>query len=125
MAELHKQWNESTPLQHAYYAEQAREEHEDATITVPTRMEESFSELIRTGRQRSESKTSTYEGGQLSFQLQNVLKEAEPEVLETSVAQGLKLLQKLKERLQSKAQDSPEAMQWTQQIGGFDGYLCR
>lgn len=53
---------------------------------------------------------------QQSFQLHDLLKDAEPEVLEISVKQGLKLLEKLKKPLTSKASQDSDAPQWIQQI---------
>ena len=53
---------------------------------------------------------------QKSFQLQTLLKDAGPKMLETSVEQGLKLLDQLKAPLLDKMQNSPDAEQWIQQI---------
>ena len=51
-----------------------------------------------------------------SFQLQTLLKDAGPGMLETSVEQGVKLLQQLKAPLLNKMENSPDAEQWLQQI---------
>ena len=53
---------------------------------------------------------------QKSFQLQTILKDAGPEMLETSVQQGVKLLDQLKAPLLSKMENSPDAEQWISQI---------
>ena len=53
---------------------------------------------------------------QKSFQLQTLLKDAGPKMLETSVEQGVKLLDHLKAPLLNKMQNSPDAEQWIQQI---------
>ena len=53
---------------------------------------------------------------QKSFQLQTLLKDAGPEMLETSVEQGVKLLDQLKAPLLSKMGNSPDAEQWIHQI---------
>ena len=53
---------------------------------------------------------------QKSFQLQTLLRDAGPEMLETSVEQGVKLLDQLKAPLLSKIGNSPDAEQWIQQI---------
>lgn len=53
----------------------------------------------------------------MDFQLQSLLKDATPEQLEASVAQGLKLLDQLKAPMSSEATDSTDASQWVQQIG--------
>ncbi|KAL8823786.1 MAG: hypothetical protein Q9191_005550 [Dirinaria sp. TL-2023a] len=96
---------------------------ENTMIRTPSKLDEF--PYVPTGRQRSVSNTSAGEGGQRSFQLQRVLQDAEPEVLETSVTQGVKLLEKLKEPLQSKAQDSPDAVQWIQQIENLQKQAVR
>lgn len=51
-----------------------------------------------------------------SFQLQTLLKDAGPKMLETSVEQGVKLLDQLKAPLLNKMGNSPDAEQWIQQI---------
>lgn len=51
-----------------------------------------------------------------SFQLQTLLKDAGPELLETSVEQGVKLLGQLKTPLLDKMANSPDAEQWIRQI---------
>ena len=53
---------------------------------------------------------------QKTFQLQTLLKDATPELLETSVEQGVKLLDQLKAPLLDKMENSPDAEQWIQQI---------
>ena len=53
----------------------------------------------------------------LDFQLQSLLKDATPEQLEASVAQGLKLLVQLKVPMSDEATSGPDAAQWVQQIG--------
>lgn len=53
---------------------------------------------------------------QKSFQLQTLLKDAGPELLETSVEQGVKLLDQLKAPLLDKMENSPDAEQWIRQI---------
>lgn len=51
-----------------------------------------------------------------SFHLQTLLKDAGPRMLETSVEQGVKLLESLKAPLRIKMENSPDAEQWIQQI---------
>ena len=51
------------------------------------------------------------------FQLQNLLKDASPEVLERGVEQGVKLLGDLRAPMLEKAEGSSDAGQWIQQIG--------
>lgn len=63
------------------------------------------------------SQASAQDEGQPSFQIHHLLKDAEPEILESSVDQGVRLLQRLRKPLESKAPDSSDAMQWVQQIG--------
>lgn len=53
---------------------------------------------------------------QKSFQLQKLLKDAEPGTLEIGVEEGVKHLEKLKAPLLDKMKDSPDAVQWIQQI---------
>lgn len=66
---------------------------------------------------------STMSSGQLennqteSFQLQTLLKEATPEMLETSVEEGVRLLDGLKDQMLTKGGDSSDTAQWIQQIG--------
>ena len=54
---------------------------------------------------------------QKTFQLQTLLKDASPQMLEESVEQGVKLLDRLKGTMVEKLQDSVDAEQWIQQIG--------
>lgn len=51
-----------------------------------------------------------------SFQLQTALKDANPEVLEKGVEEGVRFLQRLKSPLVNKMENSPDAEQWIQQI---------
>ena len=53
---------------------------------------------------------------QKSFQLQALLKDAGPALLESSVEHGVKLLDQLKAPLLDKMGNSPDAEQWIQQI---------
>lgn len=53
---------------------------------------------------------------QKTFQLQTLLQNATPKMLEDSVQQGVKLLDKLKTPLAAKMANSPDAEQWIQQI---------
>ncbi|KAL2048436.1 hypothetical protein N7G274_000348 [Stereocaulon virgatum] len=53
---------------------------------------------------------------QQTFQLQTLFKHASPEMLEASVEQGVKLLERLRAPLVEKMQNSPEAEQWIEQI---------
>lgn len=54
---------------------------------------------------------------QKTFQLQTLLKHASPQMLEASVEQGVKLLDRLKGTMLEKLQNSVDAEQWIQQIG--------
>ncbi len=51
------------------------------------------------------------------FQLQSLLKDAPPDMLERGVEQGVKLLENLRKPLLEKLEGSPDAAQWIQQIG--------
>ena len=51
-----------------------------------------------------------------AFQLQTLLKDAGPKMLESSVEQGVSLLDQLKVPLLEKMENSPDAEQWIQQI---------
>ena len=51
------------------------------------------------------------------FQLQSLLKDAPPDMLERGVEQGVKLLEELRKPLLDKVEGSPDAAQWIQQIG--------
>lgn len=61
---------------------------------------------------------------QHNFQLQELLKDASPEALESSVEQGVKLLERLKTPMVSKIDDTPDAKQWIDQIGKFRLLKC-
>lgn len=54
---------------------------------------------------------------QKTFQLQTLLKDASPRMLEASVEQGVKLLDRLKGTMLEKLQNSVDTEQWIQQIG--------
>ena len=71
---------------------------------------------LQEGR-RSLSPSSVRDEGQQSFQIHRLLKDAEPEILEEGVDQGVKLLQKLKALMQEKASNGSDASQWIKQIG--------
>ncbi|KAI4255106.1 MAG: hypothetical protein LQ352_002735 [Teloschistes flavicans] len=71
------------------------------------------------------SQASAQDEGQPSFQIHHLLKDAEPEILESSVDQGVRLLQRLRKPLESKAPDSSDAMQWVQQIGNLQKQAAR
>lgn len=69
---------------------------------------------------KPQSHLSSGDGGQQkerNFQLQALLKDATPEMLESSVEEGVKLLYKLKVPMVTKMSDSLDAGQWIQQIG--------
>ena len=53
---------------------------------------------------------------QRNFQLQSLLAQASPEVLESSVERGVQLLDELKKPMVDKLQQSSDASQWVQQI---------
>lgn len=53
---------------------------------------------------------------QKTFQLQTLLQNTSPKMLEDSVEQGVKLLDRLKAPLAAKIGNSPDAEQWIQQI---------
>lgn len=102
--------------------QQDEEPHENTTEHV-MKTEDPPPEVTSPTRRRSTSQTSTSRADQPSFQLQKLLQGSDTETLETSVAQGLKLLERLVNFLQCKGQDSPEAVQWIQQIGMVDFFL--
>ena len=54
---------------------------------------------------------------QTTFQLQTLLNDASPQMLEASVEQGVKLLDRLKGPMVEKLQNGVDAGQWIQQIG--------
>lgn len=51
-----------------------------------------------------------------TFQLQTLLRDASPQMLEASVEQGVELLDQLKAPLLAKVDNNPDAEQWIQQI---------
>ena len=59
---------------------------------------------------------------QKTFQLQTLLKDASPEMLEASVEHGVKLLNQLKATMLEKMQNNVDAEQWIQQIGKWLSY---
>lgn len=61
---------------------------------------------------------------QKAFSLQNLLKDASPGILESSVEQGVKLLEDLKKPMLNKIGDTPDAKQWIAQIGKFMLLIC-
>lgn len=60
-----------------------------------------------------------------TFQLQTLLKDAGPNMLESSVEQGVKLLDQLKVPLLEKMEHSPDAEQWIQQIDILKKQACK
>lgn len=54
---------------------------------------------------------------QKTFQLQTLLKDTTPQMLEASVEQGVKLLDRLKGVMVEKLQSTVDAEQWMQQVG--------
>lgn len=65
---------------------------------------------------REQSPEQAHDDGQRTFQLHTLLKDAEPEVLEAGVQQGLKLLRNLKSLLTARAPDNQDSLQWVEQI---------
>ncbi len=63
------------------------------------------------------SSTEIDDQHQKTFQLQTLLRDASPQMLEASVEQGVKLLDRLKGTMLEKLQNSFDAEQWIQQIG--------
>ena len=63
------------------------------------------------------SKAELEEQSPKTFQLQTLLKDADPQMLESSVEQGVKLLDQLKAPLVAKMDNNPDVEQWIQQIG--------
>ena len=51
---------------------------------------------------------------QTTFQLQTLFKDASPKLLEESVEEGVKLLDRIKAPLAAKLANSPDAEQWIQ-----------
>lgn len=58
-----------------------------------------------------------------TFQLQKLLTEATPELLETSVEEGVRLLDNLKGQMLTDGAASTDATQWIQQIGIYNRQL--
>ncbi|KAG8526802.1 uncharacterized protein KY384_008231 [Bacidia gigantensis] len=54
-----------------------------------------------------------------NFQLQNLIKDATPQILESAVEASVELLNELRGPLLAKIDDSPDAEQWLQQIDGL------
>jgi len=67
---------------------------------------------------RKQSPERAHEDGQRTFQLHTLLEDAEPEVLEAGVQQGLRLLRNLKSPLTARAPENSDASEWVKQIGG-------
>lgn len=63
------------------------------------------------------SSTDMDDQHQRTFQLQTLLKDASPRMLEASVEHGVKLLNRLKDTMLEKLQNSVDAELWIQQIG--------
>ena len=63
------------------------------------------------------SSTEIDDQHQRTFQLQTLLKDASPRMLEASVEHGVKLLNRLKDTMLEKLQNSVDAELWIQQIG--------
>ena len=66
---------------------------------------------------RGRSPEQALEDGQRTFQLHSLLKDAEPEVLEAGVQQGLRLLRNLRSPLTARAAETLDASEWVKQIG--------
>lgn len=71
-----------------------------------------------------ETSVESPERRQEVFQLQNLLKDASPAILESSVEQGVKLLEALKNPMLNKIGDTPDAKQWIAQIGKHLLLMC-
>lgn len=109
-------WNILPELERANYAAQAASSNDQSYgIKSEPTAEAKLHKALSTVNPPVSSADSE-DQKQKSFQLQMLLKDAGPEMLETSVEQGVKLLDQLKAPLLSKMENSPDAEQWIQQI---------
>ena len=95
----------------------------EAGTTANSDPQQSIEEDSPSKKSEPAGPTEEVEGEQQkSFQLQGLLKDAGPEMLEQSVEEGVKLLDDLKGPLIEKMTNDQDSEQWLQQIGML--YQC-
>lgn len=111
---LYQEWLQLTPTQRQTYETYARKNPQSKNTNVkfePIKANLKMKDVLPVGDPGQDSQQK------MDFQLQSLLKDATPEQLEASVAQGLKLLDQLKGPMSDEATSGSDAAQWMQQIG--------
>lgn len=141
---IRDQWSSLSPTQRAQYETRAKSvansSGEDHPLASPAEHSRSSSPEPHAMKRESQSLTNAHSNVPLdeppisaaelseqrpkSFQLQTLLEGASPQILESSVEQGLELLDQLKAPLVARAENTPDAEQWIQQIGKASSYGC-
>lgn len=109
-------WIGVDPSERAKYAAQAgSSDHQVLGIKPEPSTESKIHETLLTDEPRI-SAAELERHRHTTLQLQNLLKDAGPNMLESSVEQGVRVLDQLKVPLLDKMEHSPDAEQWIQQI---------
>lgn len=110
-------WLKLTSPERRPYEDEAKESSKNLDIKLaPIKSELSLKDALPIN-EASSCSTSSQTQPKKSFQLQELLDDSTPEILEASVEQGVRLLDTLKQPLLDKTSANPDAAQWIQQIG--------
>lgn len=110
-------WLKFSSVERQRYEEEARQDEASHAIKLePIKAELTVKDLLPIDQLTTDT-SETQDVPKETFQLQKLLTEATPELLETSVEEGVRLLENLKSQMLTDSAASTDATQWIQQIG--------
>lgn len=105
-------WLKFSSLERQHYEDRAKEDAVTRNVKLePIKAELKVKDLLP---------IETQDAPKEAFQLQKLLTDATPELLETSVEEGVRLLDQLKGQMLTDSATSKDATQWIQQIGKYN-----
>lgn len=114
---LLKNWLQFTPIERERFENAAKRSASGADVKFePIKTDVIVKDVLPIGN-AGDFPSGLEDQRQHVVQIQALLKDATPELLESSVAQGVKLLDQLKAPLLDKGTDATDAAQWLQQLG--------
>ena len=105
-------WLKFSSLERQHYEDTAKEDAVTRNVKLePIKAELKVKDLLP---------VETQDAPKEAFQLQKLLTDATPELLEISVEEGVRLLDQLKGQMLTDSATSADATQWVQQIGKYN-----
>lgn len=116
-------WLKLSSIERQHYEDAAKQDSASRDVKLePIKAELTVKDLLPVD-QFPTGPSGSQDSPKETFQLQKLLTEATPELLETSVEEGVRLLDNLKGQMLTDSATSSDASQWVQQIGIHDCQL--